>query len=50
MDMKITFLNGEVKEVIYLKQPLSLEIKGQEEKVSKLNKAFYAFMQVLGKS
>lgn len=49
MDMKMTFLNGEVKEVIYLK-PLSFEIKGQEKKVYKLNKAFRVFMQALGKA
>jgi hypothetical protein len=50
MDMKMPFLNGEVKETIYLKQPLSFEIKGQEEKVCKLNKASHAFMQALGKA
>jgi hypothetical protein len=49
MDMKITFLNGEVKKVFYLK-PLSFEIKGQEKKVYKLNKAFHAFMHALGKA
>jgi hypothetical protein len=49
MDMKITFLNGEMKEVMYLK-PFSFEIKGQEKKVYKLNKAFHAFMQALSKA
>lgn len=49
MDMKTTFLNGEVKEVIYLK-PLSFEIKRQEKKVYKLNNAFHAFMHTLCKA
>ena len=41
MDMKSTFLNGVLKEEVYVEQFLGYEAKGQENKVCKLRKALY---------
>jgi len=41
MDMKSTFLNGVIEEEVYIEQPLGYKVKGQEDKVLKLNKALY---------
>ena len=41
MDVKTTFLNGELKETIYMQQPEGFKIEGQEDKVYKLNKSLY---------
>ena len=45
MDMKSTFLNGVIEEEVYIEQPLGYKVKGQEDKVLKLNKAFYGLKQ-----
>ncbi len=45
MDVKTAFLNGELQETIYVKQPKGFAIKGQEDKVYKLNKAVYGLKQ-----
>jgi hypothetical protein len=44
MDVKSTFLNGELKEV-YVVQPLSFVKESQEHKVYKLSKALYGLRQ-----
>jgi hypothetical protein len=36
IDVKTTFLNGELKEEIYMTQPNGFIVKGQEDKVCKL--------------
>lgn len=41
MDIKIAFLNGELKEEVYMKQPEGFMVKGQENKVYKLVKSLY---------
>ncbi|WVZ23704.1 hypothetical protein V8G54_002248 [Vigna mungo] len=45
MDVKSAFLNGPLKEEVYVFQPLSFIKKGHEMKVFKLNKALYDLRQ-----
>ena len=41
LDVKIAFLNGDLKEEIYMDQPDGFQIKGQEGKVCRLKKSLY---------
>ena len=45
MDVKITFLNGELDETIYMKQPEGFVKTGKEEYVCKLKKSIYGLKQ-----
>lgn len=45
MDVKSVFLHGTIDEDIYVQQPQGYIIKGQEQKVYKLNKALYGLKQ-----
>ena len=45
MDVKLAFLNGILKEEVYVDRPLGYKIKGQELKVYKLKKALYVLKQ-----
>ena len=45
MDIKITFLNGELEKEIYMDQPDGFLSKGQEGKVCKLVKSLYGLKQ-----
>jgi hypothetical protein len=45
MDIKTTFLNGELEEQIYMNQPDRFVAKGQEGKVCKLLKSLYGLKQ-----
>ena len=41
MDVKTTFLNGKLDEVIYMDQPEGFKVTGQEGKFCKLNRYIY---------
>ena len=45
MDVKTTFLNGEVDEEIYMEQLIGFIVKGQEDKVFKLQRSLYGLKQ-----
>ena len=45
LDVKSVFLNGEIKEVIYVKQPEGFLVKGKEGWVLRLKKALYGLKQ-----
>ena len=41
MDVKSTFLNGVLKEEVYVEQPPGYEVAGEENKVYRLKRALY---------
>jgi hypothetical protein len=41
MDVKTTFLNGEIEEEVYIKHPDGFVIHGKESHVCRLKKALY---------
>jgi hypothetical protein len=45
MDVKSAFLNGDLKEEVYVQQPLGYAIAGEEGKVYRLHKALYGLRQ-----
>jgi hypothetical protein len=45
MDVKSAFLNGDLKEEVYVRQPAGFTIAGQEGKVLRLRKALYDLQQ-----
>ncbi|GAB2301453.1 hypothetical protein Dimus_039376 [Dionaea muscipula] len=45
MDFKSAFLNGVLKEDVYIQQPPSYAVKGREHQVLKLHKALYGLKQ-----
>lgn len=45
MDVKSTFLYGDLKETVYIEQPEGYSEAGKEDKVYKLKKALYGLKQ-----
>ena len=45
MDVMSAFLNGSLKEEVYVRQPLGYEVDGQEDKVYRLKKTLYGLKQ-----
>lgn len=45
MDVKTTFLHGDLEEEIYMKQPQGFVVKGKKELVCKLKKSLYGMKQ-----
>jgi hypothetical protein len=45
MDVKLAFLNGELKEVVYVQQPLGFINDNNLGKVLRLHKALYGLRQ-----
>eukprot|EP00253_Pinus_taeda_P011602 PITA_11602 len=45
MDVKLAFLNGVLKEEVYVAQPPGYEVEGKEDKVYRLKKALYTLKQ-----
>ena len=41
MDVKTTFLNGELDDEIYMDQPIGFEVKEQRHKVCRLKRSIY---------
>lgn len=47
MDVKTSFLNGDFEEEIYMDQPEGFVIRGQDNKVWKLDKSQFGLKQAL---
>jgi hypothetical protein len=45
MDVKTYFLNGDLKKNVFMSQPESFVVKGQEQKVCRLIKSLYGLKQ-----
>ena len=45
LDVKITFLHGDLEEEIYMEQPERFEVKGKENLVCRLKKSLYELKQ-----
>jgi len=48
MDVKTTFLHGDLEEETYLKQPEGFAVKGKKELVCRLKKSLYGLKQSPG--
>jgi hypothetical protein len=48
MDVKSTFLNGELEEEVYIEKPKGFQLSKNEDHVCRLKKVLYGFKQALG--
>jgi Reverse transcriptase (RNA-dependent DNA polymerase) len=47
LDVKTTFLNGELNEEIYMDQPAGFVVEGEAHKVCRLRRSIYGLKQAL---
>ena len=47
LDVKSAFLNGELAETVFVRQPPGFAVKGEEHRVLRLRKALYGLWQAL---
>ena len=47
LDVKLAFLNGELAETVFVRQPSGFAVKGAEHRVLLLRKALYGLRQAL---
>lgn len=47
IDVKTTFLNGEINKEIYVDQPIGFYVKGQEYKVCHLRHSIYGLKKII---
>ena len=45
LDIKLAFLNGELPETVFIRQPSGFVVKGEEHRVLRLHKALYGLWQ-----
>ena len=45
MNVKTTFLNGDLEDNVYMDQPMGFLVEGKEHMVCKLNKSIYVLKQ-----
>ena len=45
LDVKSTFLNGELTETVFVRQPPGFAVKGEEHRVLRLHKVLYGLRQ-----
>jgi hypothetical protein len=45
LDIKTTFLHGDLEEELYMKQPKGFEEKGKEDLMCRLNQSLYGMKQ-----
>ena len=45
LDVNLTFLNGELAETVFIRQPPGFAVKGEEHRVLRLRKALYGLWQ-----
>ena len=48
LDVKTTFIHGDLEEEIYMQQPQGYEIKGKDNLVCRLKKSLYGLKQAPG--
>ena len=47
LDVKTTFLHGDLEEEIYMTQPYGFKVAGKENRMCRLSKSLYGLIQIL---